>query len=222
MIVRQIFVTGGTGYLGRPLIERLIARGHTVIALVRQNSAHKIPKGAHVIIGNALDASTFIDYIRPADTFVHLVGVPHPNPSKSRAFRAIDLVSIKASVAAAKEVGIEHFVYLSVAQPAPVMRVYQQVRQQGEAMITAARLNATFLRPWYVLGPGHRWPYILIPIYSLLKMIPTTREGAARLGLVRHDQMLDALVYAIEHPVKGTHVMDVPAIQATPSLDPVF
>ncbi len=221
MTAHRIFVTGGTGYLGRPLISLLLARGHTVKALVRQTSADKIPAGATITLGDALDATTFKTSIAPADTLVHLVGVRHPSPSKNQAFLSVDLVSIQASVAAAREAGIKHFIYLSVAQPAPVMRLYQQVRQQGEALITKAGLNATFLRPWYVLGPGHRWPYVLIPVYGLLEQIPATRESALRLGLVRQDQMLQALVYAVEHPVQGTEVMDVPAIQNVPNLQTV-
>ena len=39
-------------------------------------------------------------------------------------------------------------------------------------------------RPWYVLGPGHRWPYLLLPIYKFAELIPKTRKGALRLGLV--------------------------------------
>ena len=220
MITRRIFVTGGTGYLGRPLIERLVARNHRITALVRQASADKIPVGATMVIGNALAPRTFASAISPADTLVHLVGVRHPNPFKSHAFRTIDLKSIQASVVAACQAGIEHFVYLSVAQPAPVMQVYQQVRQEGEALIAEAGLNATFLRPWYVLGPGHHWPYLLMPIYSLLEKIPATQEGAKRLGLVHHSQMLDALVHAVEHPVRGTCILDVPAIRALSSLEP--
>ncbi len=219
MTARGVFVTGGTGYLGRPLVERLVACGHAVTALVREASATKIPTGATVTVGNALDATTFTAAVPPADTFVHLVGVPRPNPFKGRAFRSVDLVSIQAGVRAAHEAGIEHFVYLSVARPAPIMHVYQQVRREGEELIQQAGLNATFLRPWYVLGPGHRWPYVLMPAYALLARIPATHEGALRLGLVRHEQMVDALVHAVEHPALGTRVVDVPAIRAARSSD---
>ena len=66
--------------------------------------------------------------------------------------------------------------YLSVAQPAPMMKAYIAVRAECEAEILTAGLNATILRPWYVLGPGHRWPYVLIPLYRVLEMIPSTRE----------------------------------------------
>jgi hypothetical protein len=74
-------------------------------------------------------------------------------------------------------------------------------------------MAATIVRPWYVLGPGHRWPYALLPIYAALERIPATREAAARLGLVKLPQMVAALVHAVEHPPDGVRVLDVPAIR---------
>jgi len=56
------------------------------------------------------------------------------------------------------------------------------------------------LRPWYVLGPGHRWPYALLPVYAVLRSIRKTRNGAERLGLVTRRAMIAALVHAIETP----------------------
>ena len=81
-----------------------------------------------------------------------------------------------------------------------MMHAYIAVRSQGEALIAAERLNATILRPWYVLGEGHRWPYALVPFYALARLIPATRAGALRLGLVTHAQMLRALMAAVESP----------------------
>jgi len=62
---------------------------------------------------------------------------------------------------------IKHFVYVSIARPAPVMKEYIQVRKECEEIITGSGLNASIIRPWYVLGPGHRWPYLLIPFYKI-------------------------------------------------------
>ncbi len=115
-----------------------------------------LPTSAVPIIGDALDASTYVDGVAPADTFVHLVGTPHPNPSKAREFRAVDLASVGAAIDAATHAGVAHFVYVSVAHPAPVMRAYIAVRQEGEGRVRASGISATILRPWYVLGPGHR------------------------------------------------------------------
>lgn len=211
---QRVFVTGGTGYLGRPLIDLLVQRGHEVRALVRLSSQSKLPQGCVPVFGDALSESSYARQIAPSSTFVHLVGVSHPNPSKAAQFRDVDLVSARGAVDAARAAGIGHFVYLSVAHPAPVMKAYVQVRAECEAMIGASGMNASILRPWYVLGPGHRWPYLLLPIYALMELLPTTRNGACRLGLVTLEQMTHALVEAIENPARGVRVVEVPEIRA--------
>jgi uncharacterized protein YbjT (DUF2867 family) len=211
---RSIFVTGGTGYLGRPLIERLLAGGHEVRALTRVESQAKLPSGCIPIVGDALDASTYANRVRPADTFVQLIGVSHPSPGKAKQFRAIDLLSASGAIDAARTAGIQHFVYLSVAQPAPIMKAYIRVRAECERKIQDSGMNTTILRPWYVLGEGHRWPYILVPLYRLMEILPPTRKAALRLGLVTHAQMVQALVDSIEEPSTGTRLVEVPEIRS--------
>jgi uncharacterized protein YbjT (DUF2867 family) len=210
---RNVFMTGGTGYLGRPLIGQLLARGYEVRALVRAGSEHKLPPGCRAVIGNALDASSYAAKVRPADTFVQLVGVAHPSPSKAEEFRRVDFVSACGAIEAAAKAGVKHFVYLSVAHPAPLMKSYIEVRSECEERLRASGMNATILRPWYVLGPGHRWPYAIMPFYWLLGALPPTRAGAQRLGLVTLAQMTVALANAVEAPASGVRVVEVPEIR---------
>ena len=210
---RCVFITGGTGYLGRRLVHTLLDRGHGVRALSRPESVSKLPKGCESVIGDALHGLSYATRIQPADTFVHLVGVSHPAPSKAQEFLRVDLASVEAAVPAAVVAGIRHFVYVSVAHPAPVMKAYVAARMRAEEIIRASGLSATFIRPWYVLGPGHRWPYAMIPLYWVMRMLPATREGALRLGLVTLDQMIATLVHAVEDPCDAIRAIDVPGIQ---------
>jgi uncharacterized protein YbjT (DUF2867 family) len=212
--MRSVFVAGGTGFMGRNLIVELVHRKYAVQALARHGSEHKLPHGCKVIPGDALDKNSFVSRIPPAETFVQLIGVTHPNPSKKDEFRAVDLGSARAAIEAAREAGIRHFVYVSVAQPAPVMKFYIQVRAEAENMIRESGMNATILRPWYVLGPGRRWPVLLKPMYWLMERIPSTRESAQRLGLVTLEQMVGALVRSVESPVQGVRILGVPEIRA--------
>lgn len=231
---RRVFVTGGTGFIGRHLIPALLQRGHLVTALVRPGSERRLPPGCAAVsggpsftsaVGDPLDETTYLGKISPADlcvrsaTFVHLVGVSHPSPAKADLFRSIDLTSLRAAAAAAVSVKIRHFVYVSVAQPAPVMRAYIAARREGERILIESGLHATILRPWYVLGPGRRWPLLLTPLYRLLESLPPTREAALRLGLVTLPQMIGALLAAVEHPCDpacdGISIVEVPEIRKT-------
>jgi uncharacterized protein YbjT (DUF2867 family) len=109
---------------------------------------------------------------------------------------------------------VQHFIYLSVAQPAPVMKSYIAVRAECEQALLASGMNVTVIRPWYVLGPGHRWPYVLLPMYWLCERIPQTRKGARRLGLVTLEQIVRTLVSVVENPSIGARCIEVPQIRA--------
>jgi len=209
-----VFVTGATGYLGRPLIAALLARGDDVHALVRRGSESRLPAGARPIIGDALDESTFAGAIPAGATIVHLVGTPHPSPSRAAEFQRVDLGSIRATTTAARRARARHLVYVSVAHPAPVMRAYIAARTQGEALVRSTEIPSTILRPWYVLGPGHYWPYLLVPFYAVLRRVPATRDTAIRLGLVTRREMVAALVHAVANPpASGTRTIEVPEIR---------
>jgi uncharacterized protein YbjT (DUF2867 family) len=212
---RDVFITGGTGYIGRRLARALLAGGHRVRVLARAASAAKVPAGATPVVGNALDPASFAPALTAADTIVHLVGTPHPSPAKAAEFARVDLPSIQATVAAATSAHVSHVVYVSVAQPAPIMKAYIAARAAGEAALARSGLTATVLRPWYVLGPGHWWPVVLMPLYAAMERIPATRAGARRLGLVTIGQMVAALVHAVETPPSPStvRICEVPAIR---------
>lgn len=209
----QVFLTGGTGFLGRSLAQELLRRGHRVRVLARLGSESRVVAGCDVVHGDALHAESYAANIAPADTFVHLVGVAHPSPRKAKEFREIDLASCREAVRAAAQARAGHFVYLSVARPAPMMLEFQAVRAEGERMILESGIPASFVRPWYVLGPGRRWPVLLKPLYAMARAYPPTREGATRLALVTLEQMTQTLAWTVENPPERLQIFDPPQIK---------
>jgi nucleoside-diphosphate-sugar epimerase len=218
----KVFLTGANGFMGSRLSTELLRRGHTVRGLVRPGSEGKVAAGCETVTGDALDSSTWGDWVRDCDTMVHLVGVAHPSPAKAAQFRSVDLTGARVAVASALAAGVSHFVYVSVAHPAPMMHAYIAARTEAEGAIRASGLNATILRPWYVLGPGRWWPVFLLPGYWIMEAIPSTRAGARRLGLVRWRQMIAAMAGAVDSPPHGVRVLEVPEIrrQASASVLP--
>ena len=196
----SIFVAGGTGYLGRAVCPLLVARGHRVRLLVRPGSERRAVAGCELVSGD--------------ETLLLLVGTPHPAPWKAAQFEAVDFAAGRAAAEAVAARPARHVVYLSVAHPAPSMHAYWHVRERVEALLAATATPATFLRPWYVLGPGHRWPVVLAPLYALAEWVPASRATARRLGLVTLHQMCAAIVRAVEEPpATGTRIVEVPAIR---------
>lgn len=212
---QNIFITGGTGYIGRRLIKTLLAeKNYSVRALVRKGSERKVPGGCEIVFGDALNAETYKDMVPENSVFVHLVGVHHPSPAKKEEFKKIDLVSIKEAVKAAEYSKAKHFIYLSVSQfPSFVMHNYQQARKRGESLVKSSGIPCTFLRPWYVLGPGHWWPVIFQPFFFFARMIKSLRKSIVHRQYVTIRQMIAALRIAIKNTPLYVMVMEIEDIK---------
>lgn len=81
-------------------------------------------------------------------------------------------------------------------------------------MLRETSIPSTFVRPWYVLGPGHRWPYAILPVYWVMELLPSTRESARRLGLISIAQMVRGLVWAVENPPEQIRILGVPEMRS--------
>lgn len=211
----KVVVTGATGYMGRALIPMLTARSHSVTAIAREASVPRLPAGCAVPVANVLDGNSWRACLAAGDTLVHLSWVLLIPALPKQKFVEIDRRAALEAIRVAKDAGVSHVVYLSVAHPAPVMKAYIAVRSECEVALTSSGLPATILSPWYVLGPGHRWPYALLPLYRLAMRFRQTREGASRLGLVTLGQITKTLVWAVENPSTAVRILDVPAIRAS-------
>jgi uncharacterized protein YbjT (DUF2867 family) len=95
------------------------------------------------------------------------------------------------------------------------MRAYVDVRAEGERLARAAGLRATFVRPWYVLGPGHRWPYIILPLYWLWMLSPQSRDTARRLYPVKLKKVLRALADAVDSPPDEVRIIEGPEMRGS-------
>jgi nucleoside-diphosphate-sugar epimerase len=182
--------------------------------LVRKGLEQKLPPGCEIIIGDALNATSYQDKIASSPIFVHLIGVHHPSPSKKEQFKKIDLASIREAAKAATYARVIHFIYLSVSMyPTKIMKDFQDVRIEGEQMLMQASLKTSFISPWYVLGPGHWWPVLLKPFLFFAKFIPGKREAARQLDTVTIKQMIITLLHAIKNPPGKNEIYDVVKIK---------
>ncbi len=83
----RVFVTGGTGLVGRRLVTRLTARGDSVVVLSRAPAKAKVPPGTEVVEGDPATAGPWLDELATADGVVHLAGESIAGHRWSTAFR---------------------------------------------------------------------------------------------------------------------------------------
>ena len=72
----RVVVTGGAGFIGRAVVERLAARGDTVVALVRDpgKAAHLVRDGVELVTSDLSSVETLTEALRGADAVAHVAG----------------------------------------------------------------------------------------------------------------------------------------------------
>ena len=95
----QVFITGGTGYLGTVLVEHLITAGHDVVALARSeaSAARLRQAGARPVAGSLSDTAVLADAAAGADAVIH-TAVDYEMTEESM---VIELAAVRALVAGA-------------------------------------------------------------------------------------------------------------------------
>ena len=205
-----IFITGATGYIGKRLMKQLVLQGYDITALVRKGSENRLPKGVRAIIADPFDASSFQQWIPKGATFIHLLGVSHASPRKKQTFTDIDLRSVKTAADAAMAANVSHFIYLSTAMAEHgVRKNHRAIRKQGEAYVLSKHLPCTFIRPWYVVGPGRYWPLCFLPVYGLAKTVPQWKQKAKGKEFIGINPLLRTITKAIETPPQKQRVFEV-------------
>ena len=170
----QVFVTGGSGFIGRVLVRRLLAEGNSVRALVRSEASAEVVAalGAEPVRGELTDPSTWRDALTGCDVVFHLAAETDITADRARH----DLVTVggtRAAVAAARHAKVPRFVHcgseaaLLAGEPlvdadetAPLRpdsrAAYCAVKAEAEQIVLGAN-TADFatvsIRPRFVWGP---------------------------------------------------------------------
>ena len=144
-------VTGGTGFVGRTLIELAVREGHEVRALTRRPQPD-MPRVTWV--SGALDTPIALtSLIRGADAVIHVAGVV--NAPDRAGFAEGNIAGTEAVVDAAKGTGVRRFIHVSsLTAREPGLSDYGWSKAGAEQVVQASNLDWTIVRPTAIYGPG--------------------------------------------------------------------
>lgn len=213
------FVTGATGFIGQPLVDRLLASGAAVRCLRRLGSPAPLPAGASPAIADLLDSEALSSAVSGCDTILHLAGKAHAlGPVRDEEFRRVNVDGTAALISAAERTGVRTFVYVSsvkamgeggnecldetaLATPASP---YGISKLEAERLVLEAGarsgMRTTILRLPLVYGPGLKG--------NLRSMLDAVRNGSFpppprvrnRRSLTSTEDVVSALLLAAGNP----------------------
>ena len=152
---KMVFVTGGSGFVGRAVIDELLARGHSIHALVNRKDLPEAGERVKSFRGGLFDPAAIRAGMVGCDAVIHLVGIIMEQPGKGITFERIHFEGTKNIVNAAKEVGIQRYVQMSaLGTRADAVSQYHRTKWLAEEYLRASGLDWTIIRPSMIHGPS--------------------------------------------------------------------
>jgi NADH dehydrogenase len=179
----RIVVTGGSGFIGREVVKRLLETPGDEVVVTTRDPGREDAFGGRVrrIQAFAGDAVSLGKAFTGAEVVVHAIQFPnHPveQPSKGRSYLEVDGRGTEVAAAVAKKLGVRRFVYLSGAgagqgRPQP----WFQAKDMAEAAIRATGLEHALIRPSWIYGPGDHSMNRFVAFCRYLPVVPVIGDG---------------------------------------------
>lgn len=217
----NVFVTGGTGFVGAHLVKALRARGDTVTCLVRRPAlAEQLGWGKDIrlVRGDLTNAQALRDGCAGAEVVFHVAG-------KIAAIDAEDFMATNRDgtanvLEAASETGVKRFVLVSSlaaagpttpghpideARPAAPVTDYGRSKLAAEVLVRNASCEWSIVRPPVVYG---EWDRGTLTIFQMVKrrFAPVFGNGSQELSIIHAEDLAHALVSAGTAPAAAGHV----------------
>ena len=213
----NVFVTGGTGFVGAHLVKALRARGDAVAALVRRPAlAEQLGWGPEirVVRGDLDDENALRDGCAGAEVVFHVAGKIVARSAGE--FMATNRDGTANVLEAARDAGVRRFVHISSLAvagpttpghpideerpPAPITH-YGRSKLAAEVLVRAMPMEWTIVRPPVVYG---EWDRGTLTVFRLARcgVVPVFGDGSQELSVIHAEDLARALIAAAV--TKGT------------------
>ena len=188
----RILVTGATGYVGGMLVPELLARGHTVRALVRDPARASLPEGVEVARGDDVGGAGLGEALAGVDVAYYLVHAMGRGNGPASEFAARDRAAARQFGTAAAQQGVRRVVYLGGLEGANRhVSAHLQSREEVATLLAAHVPETVHVRAAMVIGAGSASFQMLealvrrLPVMVTPKWIDTRSQPVAVTDVVR-------------------------------------
>lgn len=199
----RIFVTGGSGFVGKPLLAALRNAGRPVIALDRSGTLSRSLSdftGITVLRGDLLEPATYREALRSCDIVLHLAAAT--GRASAEEHIRVNARGTEVLLDECRRSGVRNVLFVSsIATTFPDKSGYHyaQAKSRAEEAVAHSGLRFAVLRPTIILGPGAPilkaleklvlLPFVVVPGNGRVRVQPTHVDDVVKLILatVRDD-----------------------------------
>jgi NADH dehydrogenase len=176
----RVAVLGGSGFVGRHIVNRLAAIGRKVVVPTRRRERAKhliLLPTVDVIEADINDRATLERMLIDADTVINLIGALHDVPRGTLARAHVDLVA--TTIAACKATGVSRLLHMSALHAdAQGPSRYLVTKGEGEARVRESGLAWTIFRPSVIFGREDRFLNTFARLQRLFPIVALGCPGA--------------------------------------------
>jgi len=174
--MNNILVLGGTGYVGRAVCERLVERsgggGGRVVVPTRRLShgawVRSLPT-LELVEANVHDDAALAQLLARVDAVVNLVAILHGSRAE---FERVHVELPRRLARACAGAGVRRLVHVSALGVGPNSPSnYLRSKTEGEAVLQAAGLDLTLLRPSVIFGAEDQFLNVFAKLQALAPVI---------------------------------------------------
>ena len=193
----RVTVFGGSGFLGREIVERLLAEGVTVRVAVRHPG--RAASGGRPVYADLRDETSVALAVEGSEAVVNAVGLYVEKGAET--FEAVhELGALNLAHQAAAQ-GVDRLVHVSgIGADLRSESRYVRARAKGELLVADVFPRATILRPGVLFGPEDSFLNALAGIASRTPLLPLFGRGQTRLQPVYVGDVAEAVRRALTQP----------------------
>jgi len=206
----RIFVTGGTGFVGREVVRQLQGVGHKVNCLVRdpERARRLLPAAVELCPGDLTEPSSLSAGLKECQAVIHLVGII---VEKGRStFERIHVQGTEDLLKTVTEAGIRRFIHMSALGSRPnTPSRYHQTKYRAEQAVTQSGLDWTIFRPSAIFGPGDLFINLLARIIQSAPIVPVIGRGESRIQPISVRNVASCFALAIGNPLSHRKIYEL-------------
>jgi NADH dehydrogenase len=208
---QHVVVLGGTGFVGRHLVPRVLRDGHRVTVVSRGLTADTraaLSRQASVREGDVHDTDFLANVFEDADAVINLTGILNEKGDRGDGFERVFVGITESVIAAMKASGTPRLLQMSALNAGHGESHYLQSRGRAEAKVRGSGLQWTIFRPSVIAGPGDGLFCRFDKLLGMAPVLPIAR-GHARFQPVWVEDVSEAYARALNDPASIGHVFEL-------------